>query len=210
MCHGAYVASDFEIVKAYPSKKFIWGYFPAAYTYDLETLFARRQRLNQENKTEVRILWAGRFLKLKHPEYAVKAAYFLKQQKVAFHLDMVGGGELEEKLRAMVQWYGLADKVAFHGFQPPKVVRRFMEEADIFLFTSDYLEGWGAVLNESMNSACAVIAGHGIGAVPFLLKHGKNGWYTKQGILANFGVWFGSFAKIKTCKKGLAPTLTKP
>ena len=203
LCHGAYVASDFEIVKAYPSKKFIWGYFPAVYTYDLETLFARRQRLNQENKTEVRILWAGRFLKLKHPEYAVKAAYFLKQQKVAFHLDMVGGGELEEKLRAMVQWYGLADKVAFHGFQPPKVVRRFMEEADIFLFTSDYLEGWGAVLNESMNSACAVIAGHGIGAVPFLLKHGKNGLVYQTGHFGEFRRLVWQLCKDKDLQKRL-------
>ena len=50
-----------------------------------------------------------------------------------------------------------------------------MEESDIFLFTSNHLEGWGAVLNESMNSACAVVAGSGIGAVPFLIRHGQNG-----------------------------------
>ena len=50
-----------------------------------------------------------------------------------------------------------------------------MEAASIFLFTSDRNEGWGAVLNESMNSGCAVVACDAIGAVPFLMKDGENG-----------------------------------
>jgi glycosyltransferase involved in cell wall biosynthesis len=58
----------------------------------------------------------------------------------------------------------------------PEAVRDHMEAADIFLFTSDFNEGWGAVLNESMNSACAVVASHAIGSVPFLLKDGENGF----------------------------------
>ena len=29
LCAGAYVASDFQIFRAYPEKKFVWGYFPA-------------------------------------------------------------------------------------------------------------------------------------------------------------------------------------
>ena len=56
-----------------------------------------------------------------------------------------------------------------------------MEEADIFLMTSDRREGWGAVINESMNSGCAVIANHMIGAVPFLLHHGENGLIYQDG-----------------------------
>lgn len=175
LCHGAYVASDFNIVHAYPDKKYVWGYFPAVNTYDLETLFFRKLHYDENGKSEVRLLWAGRFLKLKHPEYAIRAARELERQHVSFHLDMVGGGELEESLRKLVRKWHLEQKVTFHGFQPPQNVRRFMEESDIFLFTSNHLEGWGAVLNESMNSACAVVAGSGIGAVPFLIRHGQNG-----------------------------------
>ncbi|MDE5697807.1 MAG: glycosyltransferase, partial [Lachnospiraceae bacterium] len=175
LCHGAYVASDFNIVHAYPDKKYVWGYFPKVNTYHLDSLFFRKLHLDQYGKSEVRILWAGRFLKLKHPEYAVKAAKYLEQQHISFHLDMVGGGELEEKLKMQVKKWNLEQRVTFYGFQPPQNVRRFMEESDIFLFTSNHLEGWGAVLNESMNSACAVVAGSGIGAVPFLIRHGQNG-----------------------------------
>ncbi|MDE7322988.1 MAG: glycosyltransferase family 4 protein [Lachnospiraceae bacterium] len=186
LCHGAYVASDFQIVHAYPDKKFVWGYFPAVNTYNLDTLFFRKLHFDQNGRPEVRILWAGRFLKLKHPEYAIKAAKYLKQQGISFHLDMVGGGDLEEQLKAAVVQSGLEQQVTFHGFQPPQNVRRFMEESDIFLFTSNYLEGWGAVLNESMNSACAVVAGHGIGAVPFLIKHGQNGFVFRNGNFKEF------------------------
>ncbi len=186
LCHGAYVASDFEIVKAYPEKKFQWGYFPKVYEYNLESLFFRKMHLDEKGKPEARLLWAGRFLPLKHPEYAIKIACYLKKKGFSFHLDMVGGGELENKLHRMVEKYRLQEQVTFHGFQPPKNVRRYMEEADIFLFTSDYLEGWGAVLNESMNSACAVVAGHGIGAVPFLIQHERNGLVYKTGRYQEF------------------------
>lgn len=180
LCHGAYVASDFDIVHAYPDKRYVWGYFPRINTYNLDSLFFRKLHLDQDGQLEVRILWAGRFLKLKHPEYAVKVAKYLEQQHISFHLDMVGGGELEAQLKKSVEKWHLEQRVTFHGFQPPQSVRRYMEEADLFLFTSNHLEGWGAVLNESMNSACAVVAGSGIGAVPFLIKHGQNGFVYKN------------------------------
>lgn len=186
LCHGAYVASDFEIVHAYPDKKFVWGYFPAVNSYDIDKLFFKKLHLDQKGRPEVRLLWAGRFMKLKHPEYAVKVAKYLACQGISFHLDMVGGGDLEEKLKNLVVKYKLEDKVTFHGFLSPKSVRWCMEEADIFMFTSDYLEGWGAVLNESMNSACAVVAGHGIGAVPFLIKHEQNGLVYRTGHYKEF------------------------
>ncbi|MDE7271927.1 MAG: glycosyltransferase family 4 protein [Lachnospiraceae bacterium] len=186
LCHGAYVASDFNIVHAYPDKKYIWGYFPAVNTYNLDSLFFRKLHFDRNGSSEIRILWAGRFLKLKHPEYAIKAAKYLERQHISFHLDMVGGGELEEPLKILAADWHLEQRVTFHGFLPPQAVRRFMEEADIFLFTSNYLEGWGAVLNESMNSACAVVAGSGIGAVPFLLKHEQNGLVYKNGHFREF------------------------
>ena len=186
LCHGAYVASDFNLVHAYPNKKYMWGYFPAVYMYDLEELFKKKQYVNDTGTREIRLLWAGRFMKLKHPEYAIKVAWYLARHKISFHLDMVGAGALESKLKKLTQQYKLEKYVTFHGFQPPRVVRQYMEEAEIFLFTSNYLEGWGAVLNEAMNSACAVVCGHGIGAVPFLLKHGTNGIVYKTGHFGEF------------------------
>ena len=57
-----------------------------------------------------------------------------------------------------------------------------MQRSDIFLFTSDKNEGWGAVTNEAMSSACAAVACREIGSVPFLIQDGENGLiYDKRG-----------------------------
>ncbi len=186
LCCGAYVASDFELVHAYPDKKYTWGYFPVVHEYDLKTLFFKKLHLDKSGKKCVRLLWAGRFIDWKHPEYAVMIARDLKKKGISYQLDMVGGGPLEEKLKKLVTKYHLEAEVIFHGFQPPQNVRRCMEESDIFLFTSDYQEGWGAVLNEAMNSACAVVAGHGIGAVPYLIRHNENGMVYKNACYREF------------------------
>ena len=181
LCHGAYVASDFALVGAYPDKKYVWGYFPELKTYDIDSLIEQKKHFDSDGKRQVRILWSGRFIKFKQPQDAIKSVKYLKDKGVCFHLDMVGGGELEGQLRSMVQHLGLLDEVTFHGYKKPKEVRKFMERADIFLFTSNYDEGWGVVLNEAMNSGCAVAADNGIGAVPFLLKHGYNGLVYRNG-----------------------------
>ena len=81
----------------------------------------------------------------------------------------------EDKIKTMIEREGLSDKVRLLGAMSPDEVRRHMEEAEIFLFTSNKQEGWGAVLNESMNSGCAVVANRAIGSVPYLLKDGVSG-----------------------------------
>src|SRR5699024_9189093 len=66
-------------------------------------------------------------------------------------------------------------------FMSPEEVRHYMEQANIYLFTSDRNEGWGAVLNESMNSCCAVVTGHEVGSSYYLIEHGKNGLIYESG-----------------------------
>ncbi|MBQ9136020.1 MAG: glycosyltransferase family 4 protein [Lachnospiraceae bacterium] len=174
LCCGGYVASDFHIVRAYPGKMFQWGYFPEKKTYDIDALLAKKAN-RREKSGKVSLLWAGRFIDWKHPEYAVQAAAKLKQEGYDFALTMVGGGAMEKDLHDMVKAEELEDVVTFAGFQKPEKVREYMEQSDIFLFTSDYKEGWGAVLNEAMNSGCAVVANVALGAVPFLIKPEENG-----------------------------------
>ena len=171
LCAGAYVASDFALIHAYPGKMIKWGYFPEIKEQDVDALMQGKK----SQKGVMEILWAGRMIDWKHPEIAIEAAKYLLSQGVTdFHLTMVGGGELEEALKAMV-CDPLKAHIDFAGFQSPEEVRTYMESADIYLFTSDRQEGWGAVLNEAMNSGCAVLASHEIGATPYLVKDGENG-----------------------------------
>lgn len=172
LCSGAYVASDFHIVRAYPDKMYKWGYFTEAKHYDVDELMSGKPGASGG---PVELLFAGRFLPLKHPEYPMALAKRLRERGLTFHLTMVGGGELEKALKARAAKDGLESMITFTGYRSPSEVRSYMEKADIFLMTSNYLEGWGAVVNEAMNSGCAVIADAKVGAVPFLIRHEKNG-----------------------------------
>ncbi|MBO4808943.1 MAG: glycosyltransferase family 4 protein [Lachnospiraceae bacterium] len=176
LCAGAYVPSDFSIIKAYPNKMYKWGYFPPATEENLSELF----QLKEENKV-TEILWAGRFIDWKHPDDAIEVAKRLKKDNISFHLTMVGGGDMEGQIKAEIAANNLQENITLEGYKKPEEVRQYMRKADIFLFTSDYLEGWGAVLNEAMNSGCAVVANSATGATPYLINFGNNGYAYKNG-----------------------------
>lgn len=167
LCAGGYTAADYVLHGAFGGKCYRWGYFPETKHYDLSALMAR--------KKENRVLWCGRFVDWKHPQDALEAVARLRRQGIDVQLEMIGTGETENALRAKAAEYGLGASVCFCGAMSPDAVREHMENAAVFLFTSDFAEGWGAVLNEAMNSGCAVIASHAAGATPFLVENGKNG-----------------------------------
>lgn len=171
---SAYAADDFAKTFTFINKAYKWGYFPEVKRYaDVEALLA--------NKQPGTILWVGRFLDWKHPEAVVEVARRLKEEGYDFRVKMIGNGELLEDIRWQVKESGLEDCVQLPGAVPAEEVRAYMEDAAIYLFTSDRNEGWGAVLNESMNSGCAVVASDAIGAVPFLLDNGENGLTYRSG-----------------------------
>ena len=175
LCAGAYVPSDFHIVRAYPGKMFRWGYFPPFVSHDPNALMQQKK-----SNSVPRLLWSGRFLDWKHPLDALDLAVRLKREGLDFELVMIGGGEQETQIREQIAHQGLQDVVRLTGFLQPGEVREEMEQADIFLFTSDYQEGWGAVLNEAMNSGLAVVANVAAGASPYLIRHGQNGLLYKN------------------------------
>lgn len=181
LCAGAYVPSDFSIVKAYPDKMYRFGYFPEFKSFTKEQLAKMHVWGEKKNQEEIQIVWAGRFIPLKHPEFAIKLAENLKKQGYKFHLHMVGGGELEGELKQSAKRKGLLQEITFYGFLKPTQVRKVMEKCHIHLFTSNYLEGWGAVVNEGMNSGCTEVVNVEVGAAPFLIQHKKNGLVYKDG-----------------------------
>ena len=173
LCSGAYVPSDFQIIKAYPGKMLKWGYFPETKRYDVDKLL--------EEKESATILWAARMIDWKHPDQPVRVAKYLKDKGRTFAMNVIGGGELEPSVRQLAEKLGVTAEVNFLGYRKPEEVRLYMEKADIYLVTSDRQEGWGAVVNEAMNSGCAVVASHMIGAAPYLITHGRDGLFYKDG-----------------------------
>lgn len=174
LCASAYTSADYAKVFTFKNKAYKWGYFTVAKEYqDPDAL------INQ--KAPNSILWVSRYLALKHPEHVVEVAKRLKTDGYNFKINMIGIGELQEQTRRLVDEENLSDCVEMLGAMKPEEVREYMEKSEIFLFTSDRNEGWGAVMNESMNSACAVVANSAIGSVPFLMKDKENGFMYKDG-----------------------------
>jgi len=174
LCASAYTAGDMAMGGAYIGKTFKWGYFPEVKTYDVNNLFEKKQ------KERPLLLWCGRFLDWKHPEKAVLIAERLKKDGYMFDMHMIGIGVEQNSIKELIDRKRLNDCVSLLGAKPANEVRGYMEKTNIFLFTSDQNEGWGAVLNEAMNSGCAVVASDAIGSVPFLLKDGENGLIYKD------------------------------
>ncbi|MCM1253430.1 MAG: glycosyltransferase [Clostridium sp.] len=169
LCAGAYTASDFHLIGAYPNKMFRWGYFPETRIYSEETFAALKK------DGPLQIVWAGRFIPLKHPEYVVRVADCLQKRGYDFRVHMLGSGELEDSIKRQIEAAGLSKRFLLYGYQTPDKVRDVMEQCHIHLFTSNHLEGWGAVVNEGMNSGCVEVVNAQVGAAPYLIEHGVNG-----------------------------------
>ncbi len=180
LCDGGYVASDFHIVRAYPGKMFRWGYFPRVKEYDLDSLFVEKSHQVPE------LLWTGRFVGFKHPEYIPQLAMRLRKDGITAHITYIGGGQMEDQILPLIEKEGLHSMITHLPFQTPDVIRTYMEKANIYLFPSDYGEGWGAVLNEAMNSACAVVANQAAGATPYLCRDEENAMIYKNGDFEEF------------------------
>ena len=178
LCASAYTASDYNLLGYYRGRCFKWGYFPEVKRYENVENIIMKKGKNGEKKLS--ILWVGRLIGWKHPEAAIYVAKRLKEEKVEFSMIIIGIGPLQYKIENLIKNNKLENEVSLLGAMKPENVRDYMEASDIFLFSSDRNEGWGAVLNESMNSACAVVASHEIGSVPFLVKDGVNGLIFKD------------------------------
>ncbi|MBO5348803.1 MAG: glycosyltransferase [Clostridia bacterium] len=170
LCANAYGANDFNSLGLYKNKIYKWGYFLETNKYDIENLLDKK---SQNEKTQ--IVWVARFINWKHPEIVIKLAKNLKLQNYNFKIKMLGTGKLEQKIKDKIIKENLQDVVEVVGQVPSDKVKYYMEDANIFLGTSDSREGWGAVINESMNAGCTVIANQKMGSVPFLIKHNENG-----------------------------------
>lgn len=175
LCAGAFVKSDLDRAHAYCKGAFKWGYFPRLMEYDAGTL------ANLKSGGVPELLWCGRFLDWKHPQMALEAARFLERQHACFHMDMIGAGPLKNDLETFIRENALENTVALRPSMPPGEIRKYMERADICLVTSDRFEGWGCVVNEAMNSGCAVVAGNLVGSVPYLIENGINGRVFENG-----------------------------
>ena len=170
LCASSFLPDDLRCFGFPTEKCYKWGYFPRRDFLSDEAFFAYK-RMNRP----VRIFWAARMIPLKHPEVVIDLAERLKKNGTAFQIRMAGAGPLEDRIHCAIIKKQLSPFVTLLGGISPEQTQDEMREADIFLFTSDKQEGWGAVVNEAMNAGCAVVCSDAVGSAAFLIRNGVNG-----------------------------------
>jgi glycosyltransferase involved in cell wall biosynthesis len=131
-----------------------------------------RQRLGVEDEHPV-IVYASKLQPHKRPQDVIKAGEVLRREGLAFHLMMVGSGELERELKEMVHAIGLP-RVHFPGFVNQSVLPRIYAAGDVFVLPSEE-EPWGLVVNEAMCAGLPIVATSAVGSAQDLIRRGENG-----------------------------------
>lgn len=170
LCASANLPEELKKLHLYRGKMFRWGYFPEIKEYKLDTLLAGKSYHPME------IVWCARFIDWKHPEEMVELVKLCREHNLDVHITMIGEGEMYEAIRTQIETEDLTGTITLTGAIPAYSVRSYMEKASVFIATSGREEGWGAVLNEAMNSGCICFAKREMGAAGFLINSGTSGW----------------------------------
>lgn len=178
---SAFASYDFmKMFGSYRDKCYKFAYFPRHISYNTDELYERKKRSSDEAGA-VTVLWEGRMIKLKRADLIIKAAAILRSEGYDLRLKMIGDGEEKEKLIALSDKLGISDIVTFEGFLSPDEARERMADAEVYVMTSNKLEGWGSVIYEALNAGCAVVASSAAGATPWLVKSGETGYVFRSG-----------------------------
>ncbi|OZV68535.1 glycosyltransferase [Winogradskyella aurantia] len=127
----------------------------------------------KEQKTKnnpVQYITVGRLSKEKGYERILK---LLCKLNFPFHYTIIGHGPEKEKLFALIESYGLRDKITHIEFT--KNVAEYLEKCDFFLQGS-YFEGFPNCLIESCAVGTPVLAFTAPGGTKEIIKNGVNGY----------------------------------
>lgn len=180
LCCSAKSARDYNLLGLYRNRSYKWGYFTEVPSIDVKKVWEKKLEAGNEG---VSILWVARLIPLKHPEIPIRALKRIKDKGYQFDFNIIGDGPIAPDVRKLIEELGMTDCVHLLGVKSQAEVREYMEQSEIFIFSSNGEEGWGAVMNESMSCACAPVANSEIGSIPFLIKDKVNGMiYHKNSI----------------------------
>ena len=182
---SAYTAADFKkMLGSYPGKCYKFAYFPSHPLYDFDELTRRKdEKAKQAGATT--ILWEGRMIRLKRADLLIKATAILASKGYDMRVKLIGDGDEKKSLMELTGKLNLQNIVSFEGFLPPDEARERMADAQIYVCTSNFLEGWGSVVYEALGVGCAVVASHACGATPWLVRPGKTGFVYRSGDAAS-------------------------
>lgn len=134
--------------------------------------------------SSIKLITTGRLVEKKGIEYAIRAVAQLSSKYPQLEFSIIGGGPLEEKLKALVQELNIGSHVKFLGWRTQDEVANFLDTAHIFLLPAvtaeDHdQEGISNALKEAMACGLPVIATYHSGNQE-LVEHGISGYLVHE------------------------------
>ena len=115
------------------------------------------QIISSRNIDTFNILWVGRFIFTKQLNLALKIIASLQENcNIEFHIIGTGTREQINEYHRLTSNLGIEKDVIWHGSMPHEEVLKFMEQCDIFLFTS-IMEGTPHVVLEALQSNLPIV-----------------------------------------------------
>ncbi len=128
----------------------------------------------------INIIWAGSLIRLKRVDLLAKAFCRIHQKYPNTYLTIIGQGPEKKHINSILNNGDPTGSYRIMNFVSNSELRSIMNAADIYVFPSNGAEGWGAVVNEAMSEACAVILSSKVGAIS-MIKDGYNGLIFQDG-----------------------------
>ena len=119
------------------------------------------------------VLFAGRLAEEKNIDVLIDAVAKLPDE-LNVHLEIVGDGEIRQRLDAQVARLGLGDRVRFLGLAPDAELREAYIRADLFCMPGT-AELQSLVTLEAMSASTPVVLANAM-ALPHLVRDGENGY----------------------------------
>ncbi|MGB6295057.1 MAG: glycosyltransferase [Rivularia sp. (in: cyanobacteria)] len=126
-----------------------------------------------------RLLYVGRLAAVKGLPILLESLSSLKQQHPDILLTVIGDGSDRAYLEQMTADLDLKDNVKFVGYKSQVEVRKYLEEADVFV-SSSFAEGVPVVLMEAMAAGVPVVAPQ-IAGISELVENGVSGYIVPAG-----------------------------
>ncbi len=143
-------------------------------TFFQEATCRYRQQQNQSTIAK-KLVYVGYLTRGKRVDLLLRLVKQLAGQRNDFYLQIIGDGPEMAPLKEQAERLEIRSLVEFTGFVQKEELPRYLADAYVFLFPSEY-DIWGLVLVEAMAAGIPVLASYKAGASLDLVQEGLNGW----------------------------------
>jgi colanic acid/amylovoran biosynthesis glycosyltransferase len=149
------------------------------YGVDPEEFKRSKPRTNEGSKSVIRILHSGRLVAKKGVPDLIRVFSELLKKYRGLEFHILGEGVEMEQCRSLADALGVSDRVIFYDAQPIAMVKKLMEESDIFVLNSrtddeGNMEGLPNAILEAMSYEMPVVTTWHAG-IPHVVKDQENG-----------------------------------